>query len=1050
MNPGVLSVQNNRVVFTAMALVLIGGVVAYLQIGRLEDPEFTIKQALIITPYPGASAEEVAQEVTNPIEVACQQLGQLDYVDSESTRGRSVVSVNIKARYNKHQLSQVWDELRRKISDVQPRLPLSVRGRSMVIDDFGDVFGIFLAITGDGYSQPELRRYVEFLRRELLQIPGIKSIALFSEQQEVVFLEISRQRLAQLGINEEQIYAKLQQRNIAADGGRVRVGDEHIPLDPKGGFRSAEDMLELVIGSDRSGRQLFLRDVAKLERGDQDPPRRLLRYDGMPAIGLGISTIQGGNVVTMGQAVRQKLEALKGVQPVGIEIGEINFQPEAVTQATREFMFNLGKAVTIVFVVLIFAMGRKTGIIIGIVLFLTIMSTFLVMYMKGDLLLERISLGALIIALCMLTDNAIIIIEGIKVGIESGRNKLEVVREVVAENQWPLFGATAIGVIAFAAIGLSEDGTGEYTNSLFWVILIALSLSWISSVTATPLLSYFFFKPAAGGKHGGSDPYDALPFRVFRAILVFALRFRWMVVFLSIALFVAALYGFRKVDQSFFPPATRPQFMVDVFLPAGTHIRESEAFASAIQQYIQIQPGVTHVATFIGGGGLRFLLVYSPESENQAFVQFLVEVDDPRKIDGLIEDIQKRLDANYPNANGIAKKFLLGPGQGGRVQARFRGPDPSTLRQLGDQAKRVLEDDGLAVCVRGDWRDRIKAIRPDLLELQARRNGITRVEVAQALESGFEGRVVGFYREPGSAGAGIYPQESRLLPTIARPPLNEREDVNAIHSLQIWSPVAGRMIPLSQVTSGAEVLWEDPVVMRRDRFPTLTVHADPRTGLPSQLHDRVRSKIEQIELPPGYSLEWGGEFEDSRNARAALAKPLPYVLALMVFIVVCLFNSIRITLLIWLIIPLAIIAVTTGLLIARMPFGFMALLGVLALGGELIKNQIVVLSKIRTEIGKGKTPYEAILHGATSKMRPVCMVVLTTVLGMIPLLTDAFFGSMAVCIMFGLSFAAVLSLIVTPVLYAIFFGVRPERHASDASGLTQPILPVKSSSSEFN
>jgi multidrug efflux pump subunit AcrB len=463
--------------------------------------------------------------------------------------------------------------------------------------------------------------------------------------------------------------------------------------------------------------------------------------------------------------------------------------------------------------------------------------------------------------------------------------------------------------------------------------------------------------------------------------------------------------------------------MVDTFLPAGTHIRESEAFAGEVQRYIQGRPGVAHVTSFIGGGGLRFLLVYSPEKENRAFVQFLVDVDDPRKIDGLIADVQGHLDEKHPNANSVAKKFLLGPGQGGRLQARFRGPDPAKLRELADQAKKVLEDDGGAVCVRGDWREPEKAIRPGLLELQARRNGITRVEVAQALETSFEGRVVGFYREPGGAGTGVYPQETRLLPIIARPPLAEREDVHAINSLQIWSPAAGRMIPLSQVTAGAPVVWEDPVVLRRDRFPTLTVHADPRSGLPSQLLGRVRSKVEQIELPEGYSLEWGGEYEDSRDARAALARPLPYVLALMVFIVVCLFNSVRTTLLIWLVMPLAIIGVTAGLLLTGKPFGFMALLGVLSLGGELIKNQIVVLSKVFTEIDKGKSPYQAILDGGVSKSRPVCMVVFTTVLGMIPLLTDPFFGAMAVCIMFGLSFAAVLSLVVTPVLYAIFFNI---------------------------
>ena len=1027
MNPGVFSVQHNRVVLVAMAMAVVGGIVAYMKLGRLEDPEFTIKQALIITSYPGASAAEVAQEVTNPIEIACQQLGQLEHIESESTRGQSLVSVRIKDRYDKTRIQQVWDELRRRVSDVQNQLPPAARGRSVIIDDFGDVYGIFFALTGDGYSFPELRRYADFLRRELLGVPMVKNVALFGEQQEVVYLEISRLRLAQLGLNEEQIYTKLREQNVAADGGRLRAGDLHIAIDPTGAFTSAEDMLEMIVGSDQSGRQLRLRDIATLQRTDLDPPRRLLRYDGKPAIGLGISTVPGGNVVEMGAYVREKLAELAGTQPVGMEIGEINFQPEAVSTATNEFVFNLAKAVTIVFIVLFLAMGRKTSLIIGGVLFLTIMATFLVMYLKGGLLMERISLGALIIALCMLTDNAIIVIEGIKVGIEKGRDKLQVVREVVAENQWPLFGATAIGIIAFAAIGLSEDNTGEYTNSLFWVILIALSLSWVSSVTATPLLSYIFFRPLAPGAAAAErDPYDALPFRIYRKLLTAALRYRWLVVVLAAAGFAAGIYGFRFVDQSFFPPATRPQFMVDVHLPAGTHIRQTEAFAEDFRGFIQKLDGVTHVTSFVGGGGLRFLLVYSPENENRAYVQFLVDVDDWRKIDGLTKIIQQELDTNRPGANGIAKKFLLGPGSGGRIQVRFSGPDPAVLRQLSDQAMQILDEDGGAVSVRNDWQEPVKVIRPRLLEQQARRNGLTRVDVARALETSFEGRSVGLYREPGSEGTGLFPQENRLLPIIARPPLAEREDAASMGSLQIWSPAASRMIPLAQVTDGTEVAWENPLIARRDRAPTMTVHADPRRGLPSQLRDRVKDRIEDIELPPGYQLEWGGEYEDSARARSALATPIPWVLALMVFIVVALFNSIRTTALIWLVMPLCLIAVTAGLLLTGMPFGFMALLGLLALGGELIKNQIVVVSKIKTLIDKGEKPYSAVLDACTSKMRPICMVVLTTVLGMIPLVTDPFFSSMAVTIMFGLSFAAVLSLLVTPVLYAIFYGIREE------------------------
>jgi len=1021
-NAGEFSVKNDRIVIVAALFIALGGIGAYLNLGRLEDPEFTIKEALIVTPYPGASAEEVAQEVTNPIESAVQQLGQLDRVDSESTRGMSVVSARIRDEFHAPQIPQVWDELRRKINDAQGQLPPSVRGRSMVIDDFGDVYGVFLAITGDGFTPSELRRYTEFLRRELQTVPDVKKVDLFAEQREVVWLELSRQRLAQLGMDEEQIYAQLQARNVAADGGRVRVGDAFPVIDPQGAWRSADDMLDLLIGAPGAGSQLLLRDVATIERSEEDPPRRLVRYDGKPAIGLGISTVRGGNVVTMGEAVQKKLDELRANQPIGIEIGEINFQPSAVSEATSAFVFNLIKAVSIVFALLLVAMGVRAGFSVGLVLLFTILATFIIMAFKGGLLLERISLGAFIIALCMLTDNAIVVTEGIKVRIEGGMDKLQSVRDAVTESQWPLLGATAIAVVAFAAIGLSEDSTGEYTRSLFWVIFISLTVSWVAAITITPLLGYTLFKHKPGSNP--ADAYKGAFFQTYRRLLIGALRARWVVLVATLVMFVAAVYGFGKVPQNFFPPATRPQFMVDVFLPSAGHIRDSEEFAKSVEQFILEQPGVTHTTSFIGGGALRFLLVYSPERENRSFVQFLVDVDDPEKIDGLITTIQDHLEQGYPDANAVAKKFLLGPGDGGRVQARFSGPDPAVLRALADRAQIVLENDGGAIGIRDDWREPELVIQPDLREVQARRNGITRVEVARALETAFQGRAVGFYREPGDAAGGIFPQETRLLPIVVRPPEGERRAVDAIYSTQIWSPAAGRMIPLSQVTSGVEMGWENPVVMRRDRTPTITVHADPRSGLPSLLFNRVRAQIEEIPLPPGYAFAWGGEFEDSSRARASLAESIPVVLLIMVFIVVCLFNSVRTSMVIILVVPFAIIGVSIGLLLTGSAFGFMALLGVLALGGEQVKNSVVLLEEVYIEEKRGKAPYAAILDASVARLRPVLLVAVTTVLGMIPLVTDAFFGAMAVTIMFGLAFACYLTMIVVPVLYAVVYGIQ--------------------------
>jgi multidrug efflux pump subunit AcrB len=536
------------------------------------------------------------------------------------------------------------------------------------------------------------------------------------------------------------------------------------------------------------------------------------------------------------------------------------------------------------------------------------------------------------------------------------------------------------------------------------------------------MLGYYMFKAREG--ESGDEAHAGRLFRGYRRLLVGALRFRWPVLIATVVLFAAALLGFRNLDQSFFPPATRPQFLVDSFLPAGTDIRESERFADGVERFVRSQRHVTHVTSFVGSGGLRFLLVYTPERQNPAYVQFLVAVDDERQIDGLIATVQRYLDQNRPNANVVAKKFLLGPGSGGRVQARFAGPDDQTLRELAGQAKKILEEDGAAMGVRSDWREPVKVIRPMLLDLQANRNGITRSEVSQALQASFEGRAVGFYREPGSEGRGTFPQETRLLPIVARPPLDERTNIDVIRSLQIWSPAASKMIPMSQVVSDVEVAWENPVIMRRNRLATVTVHADPRVGLPSHLLNRVKPKIEGIALPQGYSLQWGGEDEDSREARAALARPLPAALLLMVFIVVCLFNSIRSTMVICLAVPLAIIGVTAGLMITGQPFGFMALLGVIALGGEQIKNSIVLVDEIYTQRGDlGKHPYAAVVDASVSRLRPVLLVAVTTVLGMIPLLQEPFFVAMAATIMFGLAFACVLTMIVVPVLYSIAFKV---------------------------
>lgn len=1017
MNIAEASIRNSTVTWVVVVLTLVLGYWSYQNLPRLEDPEFTIKTALVVTPYPGATSHEVAEEVTNVIEMAVQEMEQLDYVESRSERGRSTVQLHILESYNQAMLPQVWDELRRKINDAQRHLPPGA-GPSVVIDNFGDVYGILFALTGPDFSQPELYEVAKMLQRELLLVPDVKKIELFGVQPEVIYVEMQRDRMAQLGIRPEEVAAALREQNLVVPAGSIEAGSLELAISPTGEWRGVEDFESLLIRGASQGNLVFLRDIATVRRDLIDPPVTTLRYDGEQAIGLGISTISGGNVVSMGEAVKERLRQLQGQIPLGMELQSIAFQAESVVEAVDAFVKNLVAAVLIVFVVLLIAMGLRSGLIIGTVLVITMAGTFIAMQAAGTIL-ERISLGALIIALGMLVDNAIVITEGMLMAMKRGHDRLAAAKQVVTQTAFPLLGSTAIAILAFGAIGLSQDNTGEFTRSLFVVLLISLSLSWITAVTVTPLFGYFFLKsePAVGEEKNQKDPTDQDPYagriyQVFRRLLVTCMLGRWRFLAGTLLLLAVALFGFRWVSQSFFPDSTRPQFMVDIWLPVGTHLADTDRVAEEMRQQVAQLPGVTNVATTVGRGTLRFLLTYYVEQDDTSFAQLIVQVEDYRDIATLLPQVQSELTEEFPDALIIAKRFFLGPGQGGRIQARFSGPDHDVLRSMAEETMGILHADGGAKGVRLDSREKVAVLRPQFSEAQARLAGITRSDLGRLLETTFSGRTIGVYRE-----------RDNLLPVIARSPQSERADPDSIQDLQIFSPVADAFIPVRQVVSGFAMETEDPIIMRRNRQPTITVHADQMSGLASTLRDRVAPQIEAIELPPGYQMEWGGEYEDSTSARRSVAEALPLFILLMFLIVVTLFNNLRITAIIWLTVPLAAIGVVAGLLIFQQPMGFMAMLGALSLSGMLIKNSIVLLDEINLQLGTGCAPWDAVVQAAVSRVRPVSMAAITTVFGLLPLVTDAFFGAMAVTIVVGLLFATVLTLFVIPVLYVTFFRV---------------------------
>ena len=1008
MNIAKFSIER-RVITLVLTLVMLGaGLLSYEGLSRLEDPEFTIKEALIITPYTGASAAEVEEEVTDRLEKAAQQMGQLKFIESKSDRGLSTITVTIKDKYQKEALQQVWDELRRKIGDVQNELPPGA-GTSIVVDDYGDVYGIFVAVHGDGYSYAEIKDVVDLLRRELLLVEDVGKIDTFGERVEAVYVELNRDRMSQLGVSDDAIIAELRQKNVVTDAGRVKVGTEFITINPTGEVNTVKQFESILISSGGE-EQIYLRDVANVRRGYLEPQDHLIRYDGKTAIGLGISTVAGGNVVKMGEALERRLQGLRGQLPVGIDAGIVSLQSEAVTLAISGFVISLLQAVAIVIVVLLFFMGLRSGLLIGFVLMVTIAGTFIFMA-PMEIALERISLGALIIALGMLVDNAIVVVDGVLVRLERNVNAKQGSIEVVKQTAIPLLGATVIAILAFAAIGTSQDNTGEFCRSLFQVVMISLLLSWVTAVTLTPLLCVMFLKqqPVKQGETA-NDPYSGGIYSLYKKFLQAAIRMKYVTLALVVALFVTSLWGFGFVKQSFFPPSTRPQFMVDIWLPQGTHIDETVKVVAEVEQYILGLEGVTHVTSLVGKGGLRFLLTYSPEKLNSAYAQLVVDVESTELLDTLALEVEDYLNSNYEDMLGYTSKFQLGPGSTGKIQARLSGPDRNVLRGLAEQTVAIFRADHDAKAIRTDWRQSVKMVRPVLAEMQANLNGITRPDIANTLLDGFQGRTVGVYREG-----------DLLLPIILRAEERERSNIDSMGDLQIWSPAAGARIPLRQVVSGFETVFEDEIIQRRNRKPTITVFADPDEGYATALYSRVAPQVEALELPPGYELEWGGEYEDSANAQAGLSAGLPVFFLSMVLITVMLFNSLKQPLIIWLTVPLAIIGVTAGLLLSGQPFGFMALLGILSLSGMLIKNAIVLIDEINYQVEVGTPLIAAIVDSGASRLRPVGMAASTTALGMIPLLFDAFFVSMAITIIAGLIFATLLTMIVVPVLYATFY-----------------------------
>lgn len=1006
MNVAEYAVNHRTISWMALILLLIGGALSFFDLGRLEDPPFVLKDAMIVTVYPGATAKEVELELTHPLENAIRQLEEVHTIRSSSMPGLSQIMVEMDKEMKPQKMEQVWDKLRRKITDAESLLP---PGSSVprVYDDYGDVYGITLMVTGDNYAFSELKQYVESLQRELELVQGVGKVALFGEQQEQIFVEISLKKLAALDLDVHRVVGFLNQQNSVLDAGRVTVSGQmmHLRL---GGL----DMeIDPVIHGRDSGQLIRLSDVATISRGSQEIPSHLMRMNGKPAIALGISFADGVNVVQVGQRIDDLLEQYKQFRPAGIVVENLYNQPHEVKKSVSGFLRNLGMSLLIVIGTLLLTMGWRSGLIVGVTLLLTMLGTFLLMKLDGWQL-HRLSLGALIIALGMLVDNAIVVVEGAMVGVTRGVSKRQACYAIVNQTKWPLLASTVIAILAFTPFGLSDSDSGQIMKAMFWVLTYSLFLSWILAISLTPFLVDILMRDVDTSGATVGDPYKGVGYSAYRKVLEKALYFRKSVVLIMVALMALSVYGMGHVKKAFFTASNTPMFYVDVWLPYGSDIRTTLATVKEIEAYVGQQQGVEFVSSTVGRGAPSFIMTYLPEQSYENFAQIHVRVENLEIMRKFMPQLDARMYQQFPQVLHQMRQMVFGPPTRSEIEARFRGPDPDVLRALGKQAAAVIRADSAARSVYINWQERSKDLVPVVNESEARRLGISNEEIARSMKMAFGGLPVGIYRD------GI-----RKLPIIMRLPEQERVDFDRIDNLRLWSPSLQTYVPIQQVVTRVEVQWSDNLIRRRDRQRALTVMSsyDKFSGhTVEQLFQRIRPGVDAIPLPAGYTLDWGGEFENSQRSLSGAFGKLPLALLAMFVLTVVLFNSLRRSLVIWLTVPLSLIGVSIGLLSMNLPLTFPAILGVLALTGMILKNGIVLIDQIMVEVDAGKDTYNAVRDSAISRMRPVSLAAATTVLGMLPLMADPFFASMAVTFIFGLSFATVLTLVVVPVLYLIF------------------------------
>lgn len=1039
MNIGKWAFSNKLLVYFMVGGLVVGGMLSIYEMPKLEDPEVKVKIAMVVTTYPGASAHQVEMEVTDVLEKEIRTMGDIDNIESSSFNDLSIIQVELRSTIANDEVEQCWDRLRRKVYDAQAKLPAGA-GTSVTKEDFSAVYGMFYALTADGLSERELIKYSDLLKNELGSIEAVERVEVYGAQHDCIEIRLLQDKLSALGVMPAEVLSTLSGQNKTSYAGYYDNGDQRVRVTVTDKFQKVADIRRMLIQGHEKD-QLRISDIAEVEKSIEKPVRNAMTYDGNRALGILLSASSKADITKVGVEVEERLEELRKTRfPTGVEVHKVFYQPDRVKESLSTFVINLIESVIIVVVILMFFMGIKSGVIIGTSLCVIVVGSFLLLGAL-DGTMQRVSLAAFILAMGMLVDNAIVIIDGILVDLKAHKPRMEALTEIGRRTAMPLLGATIIAILSFFPIFLSPDTAGIYVRDLFIILAVSLLLSWILALVHVPLMADRMFTEASKKAQPVTDPYGGKVYRLQRRVMEFCLKHRKTMAFSMVVMVILAGIGYPFMHQGFFPDMVYDQCYLEYKLPEGANSTQVEKDLEKMQAYLREHYPVKHITASIGGTPGRYNLVRTIATPSLAYGELIIDFESPEALVENLEEIQTYLNREFPQAYAKIKLYNL-MFKKYPIEVQFSGPDPAVLHALADTAQAFMEETGKVRLITTNWEPKVPLISVDYDQEAARAIGLSRSDLSLSLMTAGGGIPVGDFYD-GIYSNNIYVkitdeqgenidnlqnmQVFPIMPSLMGLLTEEnlmRLRTGKLDKAQLLSGIMGTT-PLRQVSRSVDVCWEDPIIPRYNGVRQQRVQCTPVEGLETErARKAIAEKIDKMQLPPGYRCEWMGEKQASDRSMKYLFANFPLAVILMIAILIMLFGDAKKPAIIFLTIPLVFVGVVGTMLVSQMTFTFCAIVGALGLIGMVVKNGIVLMDEIDLQLSEGKAPLEALIRSSQSRLRPVMMASMTTILGMIPLLTDAMFGSMAATIMGGLLFGTFITLIFVPVLYAMFFGVK--------------------------